>query len=135
MDIEFGVNWDQTVVDLWHEIIHGIRMTIQISFFTEAEKYGGRHIGHSLRSWPMLLSCNLYYLQETPKFLSFRIITFSAFTIFKIRLKVWIQDKIFIWEHVSHDFWRKKFKIFMFSRHKICNFQNFQNPIPDSDSA
>ena len=115
--------------------LHGIFKKIHVTFFKEAEKYGERHIGHSLRSWPMLLSCHLYYLQETPNFLSFHTITFSALTIFKIRLQIRIQDKILIWKHVSHNFWQKKFKIFMFSRHKIFNFQNFENPISDSDLA
>ena len=120
------VNWDRTAVDLWHEIIWNFQEN-PCHIFTEAEKYGERHIGHSLRSWPMLLSCHLYYLQETPNFLSFRAITLTVFTIFKIWLQIQIYDKILMWKHVSYDLWQKKFKIFMFSRHKIFNFQNFQN--------
>ena len=99
---------------------------IHVTFLTQAEKNGERNIGHSLRSWPMLLSCHLYYLQETPNFLSFRIITFSAFTIFKIRLQIRIQDKILIWKHVSHDFWPKSSKCSCFHAIQFAIFKIFK---------
>ena len=107
--------------------LHGIFNRIHVTFFTEAEKYGERHVGHSFRSWPMIFSCHLYYLQETPNFLSFRAITSSVFTIFKIRLQIQIQDKILIRKHVSYDFCPKNFKNFKFSRHNFFKFSHFQN--------
>ena len=107
---------------------------IHVTFFTQAEKNGKRHIGHSLRSWPMLFSCHLYYLQETSNFLSFRAITFSVFTIFKIRFQINIQHEIDIKTCIIR-LLTEKFKIFKFSRHKIFKCQNFQNLTSFSESA
>jgi len=47
--MEVGVNWEQTAV-ICDMKLHGIRMRIHVTFFTEAEKYGERHIGHWIRS-------------------------------------------------------------------------------------
>jgi len=114
---------------------NGISVRIHDTFFTEAEKYGERHTGHSLCSWPMLFSCHMYFLQETSNFLSFRVTTFSVFTIFKIWLQIRIYYKILIWKPASYDFWRKNFKVFKFLRHKIFSFQNFQNLTSFLESA
>jgi len=96
---------------------------IHDTFFTEAEKYGERHTGHSLCSWPTLLSCHMYFLQETSNFLSFRVTTFSVFTIFKIWLQIRIYHKILIWKPVSYYFWRKNST---FSSFRAITFSNLK---------
>ena len=123
--MEFGVDLDQTPVDLWHEI-HGISKRIHVTCITEAEKYGERHIGHSLRSWPMLLLCHLFYLQETPNFLSFRAITFSVFTIFKIWPHIHIHHEILIQKHVSYGFCQQNSNFSSFRAIKFSNFKIFK---------
>jgi len=106
--------------------LHRISKRIHVTFFTEAEKYGERHIGHERSEWPMLLSCHLYYLQETSNFLSFRVTTFSVFTIFKIWLQIRIYHKILIWKPVSYDFWRENSTFSSFGAIKFLNFKFFE---------